>query len=188
MNNHVKTTTSNRVRSRERVFLSLGSNVGSRPDNLRRALRLLGEDPDLRVVGTSRLYRASPVGYTAQREFLNGVVELRTDLNPRDLLGRLAGIEARIGKNTPFRNGPRRIDIDVVLFGRRQVRERGLEIPHPRMHGRRFVLEPLAEVAPRVLHPGLRSSVARLLAGLESAERVRAWGPWAARDRQRRGG
>lgn len=172
----------------ERVFLSLGSNVGRRPDNLRRALRLLDADPAIRVVGTSRLYSTQPVGYTAQREFLNGVVELRTSLNPRDLLERLAGIEARMGKSTPFRNGPRRIDIDVVLYGRRQVRERGLVIPHPRMHRRRFVLEPLAELAPRVLHPGSGSSAARLLARLGTAERVRVWGPWVAKDRQRRGG
>jgi 2-amino-4-hydroxy-6-hydroxymethyldihydropteridine diphosphokinase len=111
-----KAMSSEHGRARERVFLSLGSNVGRRPDNLRLALRLVGAIPGLDVVKVSRLYSTSPVGYTAQREFLNGVVELRTNLNPRDLLERLAGIEARMGKSTPFRNGPRRIDIDVVLF------------------------------------------------------------------------
>lgn len=113
---------------------------------------------------------------------------MRTSLSPRRLLERLGEIEARMGKSTPFRNGPRSIDIDVVLFGRRQVRERGLEIPHPRMHRRRFVLEPLVEIAPRAFHPGLRATAARLRAGLGPAGLVRAWGPWSAGNRQRRGG
>jgi 2-amino-4-hydroxy-6-hydroxymethyldihydropteridine diphosphokinase len=176
------------VAGQERVFLSLGSNVGRRPDNLRRALRLLAADTDIEVVRASHLYSTSPVGYTAQREFLNGVVELRTSLSPRRLLERMAEVEARMGKSTPFRNGPRRIDIDVLLFGRRQVRERGLIVPHPRMHRRRFVLEPLAEIAPRAVHPGLRLTASRLLAQLEPGERVRAWGSWSAVNRQRRGG
>ena len=103
---------------------------------------------------------------------------MRTRLSPRDLLGRLERIEERMGKSTPFRNGPRRIDIDVVLFGQRQVRESGLIVPHPRMHGRRFVLEPLAQIAARAVHPGLRRPVARLLAELGPGENVRPWGSW----------
>ena len=163
---------------RERIFLSLGSNVGRRPDNLRNALRLINREPGIRVVRVSRLYSTSPVGYTAQRKFINGVLELRTRLSPRDLLGRLERIEERMGKSTPFRNGPRRIDIDVVLYGQRQVLESGLIVPHPRMHGRRFVLEPLADIAARAIHPGLRRSVAQILAGLGPGERVRPWGAW----------
>jgi 2-amino-4-hydroxy-6-hydroxymethyldihydropteridine diphosphokinase len=170
------------------VFLSLGSNVGRRPDNLRRALRLLREDPELRVVRVSRLYSTSPVGYTAQREFLNGAVELRSRLEPRDLLRRLETVEARMGKATPFRNGPRRIDIDLVLYGDRVIGSRGLVVPHPRMHRRRFVLEPLAEVAPRAVHPVLRRSVARLLREAGPDEQVRPWGAWVAAGRSSRGG
>jgi 2-amino-4-hydroxy-6-hydroxymethyldihydropteridine diphosphokinase len=93
-----------------------------------------------------------------------------------------------MGKATPFRNGPRRIDIDVLLYGLRRVDECGLAIPHPRMHSRRFVLEPLAEIAPRVIHPVLRRTTAHLLSGLETGERVRPWGTWLAGNRERRRG
>ena len=93
-----------------------------------------------------------------------------------------------MGKSTPFRNGPRRIDIDLVLYGQRQVRGSGVVVPHPRMHCRRFVLEPLAELAPRVTHPGLRRAVARIIAGLGPGESVSPWGGWASGGRQRRGG
>ena len=108
---------------------------------------------------------------------------MRTRLSPRDLLGRLERIEERMGKSTPFRNGPRRIDIDVVLYGQRLVHESGLIVPHPRMHNRRFVLEPLAEIAGRVLHPGLRRAVSNIAAGLGPGERVRPWGAWVTCDR-----
>lgn len=103
---------------------------------------------------------------------------MRTRLSPRDLLGRLERIEERMGKNTPFRNGPRRIDIDLLLYGQRLVLESGVIVPHPRMHGRRFVLEPLADIAAQAIHPGLRRTVARILAGLGPGESVRPWGAW----------
>lgn len=113
---------------------------------------------------------------------------MRSRLGPRDLMERLQGIEEQMGKRTPFRNGPRTIDIDLVLFGQRVVRERGLTLPHPRMHRRRFVLEPLAEIAPRAVHPVLRRTAAGLLAGLGPAERVRPCGPWVRAGRPQRGG
>lgn len=172
---------------RDRIFLSLGSNVGRRPDNLRRALAMIAADPDVAVVGVSSLYTTAPVGYTEQRDFMNGVLELRSRLGPRELLRRLEGIEARLGKRTPFRNGPRRIDIDLVLYGRRVVLERGLAVPHPRMHRRRFVLAPLAEIAPGALHPLLRRTASRLLAQLDDADGARVWGAWG-RPRPARGG
>ena len=108
---------------------------------------------------------------------------MRTLLGPRELLDRLEKIEALMGKSTPFRNGPRRIDIDVVLYGQRVVNGSGLVVPHPRMHCRRFVLEPLAEIAARVIHPGLRRAVSHLAAGLGPGESVRPWGAWVSGDR-----
>lgn len=105
---------------------------------------------------------------------------MRTRLGPRDLLDRLERIELRMGKCTPFRDGPRRIDIDVVLYGQRRVHDSDLIVPHPRMHCRRFVLEPLAEIAARVFHPGLRRTVASILAGLGPGETVRPRGAWVS--------
>lgn len=171
-------TSSRRSLGRERIFLSLGSNVGRRPDNLRRALSLIAADPDIAVVAVSCLYSTSPVGYTHQRDFLNGALELRSRLGPRELLRRLEGFEARLGKSTPFRNGPRRIDIDLVLYGGRVILERSLTVPHPRMHLRAFVLAPLVEIAPRAEHPVLRQSIARLLALAGGAREARPWGAW----------
>jgi 2-amino-4-hydroxy-6-hydroxymethyldihydropteridine diphosphokinase len=131
------------------------------------------------VARFSRLYTTSPVGYSAQRDFLNGVVELRTRLGPRELLARIKEIERVLGRRPGIRNGPRPIDIDLLLLGRHVVRRRGLEVPHPRMHRRRFVLEPLAEIAPRALHPLLRRTARSLLAGLApGVESVRPWGAW----------
>ncbi len=164
----------------ERVFLGLGSNVGRRPDNLRRALRFLRSDPQILVVRASFLYKTSPVGYTAQREFLNGVVEIRTPMAPAALLERLQGIEKSMGKQIVFPGGPRIIDMDLLLFGKRVTRSRRLSLPHPRLHLRRFVLAPLAEIAPRVVHPLLGKTAARLLAECDSTEGVAVWGPWRA--------
>jgi 2-amino-4-hydroxy-6-hydroxymethyldihydropteridine diphosphokinase len=161
----------------ERVFLGLGSNVGRRPDHLRRALRCLPA-PEIRAVKTSFLYNTTPVGYTAQRDFLNGVLEIRTPLSPEELLGQLQETERRLGKAVSFRGGPRKIDIDLLLYGDRVVKTRDLTLPHPRLHRRKFVLVPLAQIAPSCIHPVMGKSVARLLGECRSGEEVKCWGKW----------
>jgi 2-amino-4-hydroxy-6-hydroxymethyldihydropteridine diphosphokinase len=109
---------------------------------------------------------------------LNGVLEIRTLLSPVELLGQLQETESRLGKAVSFRGGPRKIDIDLLLYGNRVVKTRDLDLPHPRLHRRKFVLVPLAEIAPSFIHPGMRKSVARLLGECRSSEEVECWGKW----------
>ncbi len=135
----------------EPVYLSLGSNVGDRAGNLNTAvdrLRALGE-----VAAVSSFYETEPVEFTAQPWFLNCAVQLNTDKTPRQLLTGILEIEQQLGRQRGREKGPRIIDLDLLLFGNSIVDDCGLTIPHPAMHQRRFVLEPLAEIAPDVLHP-----------------------------------
>ena len=146
------------------VFLGLGSNVGDREANLREAIGRLTA-PDLRVLRTSPVYETEPVGYAAQRWFLNQVVEAETALFPLQLLARVARIERALGRVRTVPNGPRTIDIDILLYGRSVVRGARLEIPHPRMAERRFVLAPLADLAPDLRHPVTRTTITEMLEG-----------------------
>jgi 2-amino-4-hydroxy-6-hydroxymethyldihydropteridine diphosphokinase len=144
------------------AYLSLGSNVGDREANLRAAIEKLAA-PDSRVVRVSPTYETEPVDYTDQRWFLNLVVEAETDLFPMQLLARVARIERALGRVRTVAKGPRTIDIDILLYGRAVVRAKDLEIPHPRMHERRFVLAPLADLAPDLRHPVTRKTVREML-------------------------
>jgi 2-amino-4-hydroxy-6-hydroxymethyldihydropteridine diphosphokinase len=151
------------------AYIGLGSNLGRREDLIARALELLdGESMGLRVVAVSSLRETDPVGYEAQPRFLNGAALVETSATPRELLERLLGLERQLGRDRAAspRFGPRTIDLDLLLYGDETIAERGLEVPHPRLHERRFVLEPLAELNPRLLVPG-RGPVSVLLAGLE---------------------
>ena len=160
------------------MFLGLGSNVGRRPSRLRRALRLIADDSRITLVQRSFLYKTTPVGYTAQRDFLNGTVEIRTSRSPEALLLRLQEIEGEMGKRVPFPGGPRTIDIDVLFYGKRVMRKKDLTVPHPRLHERKFVLIPLRDLAPRFVHPRLGKTTSRLLKELKSDEQVVPWGSW----------
>jgi 2-amino-4-hydroxy-6-hydroxymethyldihydropteridine diphosphokinase len=150
-----------------RSFVGLGSNLGDPQEQIRRALELMAAEEGVEVVAVSALRETDPVGYEDQPRFLNGAAELRTSLSARELLGRLLGIERRLGRvrGEGPRFGPRTIDLDLLLHGDQVVAEPGLVVPHPRLHERRFALEPLAELDPALEIPG-RGPVQALLSGL----------------------
>jgi 2-amino-4-hydroxy-6-hydroxymethyldihydropteridine diphosphokinase len=150
-----------------RSFVGLGSNLGDPQEQIRRALELMAAEEGVEVVAVSALRETDPVGYEEQPRFLNGAAELRTSLSARELLGRLLGIERRLGRvrGEGPRFGPRTIDLDLLLHGDQVVAEPGLVVPHPRLHERRFALEPLADLDPALEIPG-RGPVQALLSGL----------------------
>jgi 2-amino-4-hydroxy-6-hydroxymethyldihydropteridine diphosphokinase len=139
------------------VYLGLGSNLGDKAANLRAALKLLSgaQDSEVTLLAVSSLYRTEPVGYLDQDWFLNAAAHIATQLGPHELLIRLLAIERELGRVRTVRNGPRTIDLDILLWQNAIVNEDDLVIPHPRLHERLFVLEPLAEIAPDVRHPVL---------------------------------
>jgi 2-amino-4-hydroxy-6-hydroxymethyldihydropteridine diphosphokinase len=143
------------------VYLSLGSNLGDRESNLRTAIEKLGEVGE--VIAVSSLYETEPVEFTAQPWFLNCAVAVRTELMPKLFLSKIQAVERQMGRRRVQPKGPRTIDIDILLFGNSVISVRQLEVPHPAMHRRRFVLEPLNEIAPDVRHPVFKRTVRELL-------------------------
>jgi 2-amino-4-hydroxy-6-hydroxymethyldihydropteridine diphosphokinase len=150
-----------------RAFVGLGSNLGDPEELIRSALQLLAAEEGIELLAVSSLRETDPVGYQDQPRFLNGAAEIATELSPQELLERLLAIERRLGRvrGEGPRFGPRTIDLDLLLFGDETVQEPGLTLPHPRLHERRFALEPLAELDPALEVPG-RGPVQALLAGL----------------------
>lgn len=155
------------------AYIALGSNRGDRELNLLRAVAEVGKIYGCRVTGVSAFYETSPVGVIDQPSFYNGVLRLATELPPRELLERLLFIESEVfGRVRTVQWGPRSIDLDLLLYGSQIVEEEGLIIPHPRMAERRFVLQPLSDLAPGLVHPVLGRTVAELLKTLRSDESV----------------
>ena len=150
----------------EPIYLALGTNLGDREDNLRIARQSLLQEVEL--AAESSIYRTPPWGYTDQPDFLNQVIEVRTCLEPRPLLDFLKHLETAMGRFKTFRNGPRLIDLDLLFYGQRVIQDEDLQIPHPRLHMRAFVLVPLCEIAPNFFHPVLKQSVQTLLSWVDT--------------------
>jgi 2-amino-4-hydroxy-6-hydroxymethyldihydropteridine diphosphokinase len=153
------------------AYLSLGSNLGDRQAHLRQAIAQLERAGE--VTAVSSLYETEPVDVAEQPWFMNCAVALQTQLAPRVLLDTLLAIEQKMGRMRTHPKGPRLIDIDILFFDDRIVNEDGLTIPHPQMHARRFVLEPLAQIASQARHPVLAKTVRELLEGLPAGQGVR---------------
>jgi 2-amino-4-hydroxy-6-hydroxymethyldihydropteridine diphosphokinase len=148
------------------AYVGLGANIGPREITLLRAVDLLAETEGVEVRAVSQLRETEPVGVVDQPLFLNGAVVLNTSLSPRELLDRLLEIERELGRVRDVRWGPRVVDLDLLVYGDLQIDEPGLRVPHPRLHERRFALEPLTELDPELDVPGL-GRVENALAALD---------------------
>ena len=157
----------------ECAYIGLGSNQGDRELRLLTAVAELGRLPGTRVTALSSFYETEPVGGVPQGNFYNAVARISTGLAPRELLAELKRLEVEVFRRKPSGVwGPRSMDLDILLYRDLVLAEEDLTLPHPRLAERRFVLQPLADIAPTLVHPTLGRSIAELLASLETAERV----------------
>ena len=145
------------------VFIGLGSNLANPSAQVLQAMQLIDQLPDTRVVARSSLYRSAPVGYLEQPDFVNAVVRVETQLAPLVLLQALLALEQENGRTREFQNAPRTLDLDVLLYDELQHHEHGLTVPHPQMHRRAFVLQPLLEIAPDCVIPGVGAAAVAIV-------------------------
>ena len=150
------------------AFIGIGANLGEPQAQVRAAFAALATLPDTRLLASSSLYRSAPMpmGAAGQPDYFNAVARIDTALPPRELLDGLLNIESRHGRFRSFANAPRTLDLDLLLYGEQRIAEPGLNVPHPRMHLRRFVLDPLLEIAPGISIPG-HGAAGRLAAALD---------------------
>lgn len=145
------------------VYISFGSNMGERAQQINDALTLLNNIPETDVIQVSSLYETAPVGGVVQDDFLNGVAEIATSLTPLALLDAIQAIELKLNRVRKIHWGPRTIDLDIILFGDKVIDSERLKVPHPFMHERSFVLIPLNEIAPDAMHPVLNQKVSEIV-------------------------
>jgi 2-amino-4-hydroxy-6-hydroxymethyldihydropteridine diphosphokinase len=144
------------------AFIGLGSNLANPAAQVLQAMQAIGELPGTRVLARSSLYRSAPVGYLDQPDFINAVVRIETELAPLVLLQALLALEHENGRTREFQNAPRTLDLDVLLYDDLQHHQHGLTVPHPQMHRRAFVLQPLLEIAPDCVIPGVGAAAEAL--------------------------
>ncbi|MBI3756161.1 MAG: 2-amino-4-hydroxy-6-hydroxymethyldihydropteridine diphosphokinase [Deltaproteobacteria bacterium] len=154
------------------AFISIGSNIGDRFENCKKAIASLAGQEGITIVKTSSFYETEPWGEIEQGWFINCVVEIKTELVSKDLLVLLLTIEKEFGRNRAEKGGPRSIDFDIIFFNSEIIKTENLIIPHPLLHKRRFVLMPLSEIAPDVIHPVLKKSAADLLSQVNDDKKV----------------
>ncbi|MTI83302.1 MAG: 2-amino-4-hydroxy-6-hydroxymethyldihydropteridine diphosphokinase [Firmicutes bacterium] len=158
--------------NKEIAFLGLGSNMGDKEGNIKKALEMLKDESGIDIERVAPFYRTAPVGYTQQDWFLNTVAQIQTTLKPDNLLAQILWTEDFLGRKRQIRWGPRVVDLDILMYGLHVIREPGLEVPHPRMLERAFVMVPLADLAPDLLLPGGKTAeeIAKELKGLQEIE------------------
>jgi 2-amino-4-hydroxy-6-hydroxymethyldihydropteridine diphosphokinase len=153
------------------AYISIGSNIGDKIQNCRRGVEGLAAGGKTKLIKHSRFYRTSPVDYEDQDWFVNAVVEVATSLRPQALLNEIKRIQAGAGRKTePIRFGPRVLDLDIIFYDDAVIKSPGLEIPHPRMHKRRFVLQPMCDIDPFIIHPVFKKNLRKLLDEIEDTE------------------
>ena len=157
------------------AYLSIGSNIGDRERWLKQAIMELERTDGLQVEKISSIYETDPVGFAEQDTFLNMAVKVRTSLSAHELLIRCLQIEKQLGRVREFRLGPRKIDLDILLYNNENIEMEDLQIPHPRMTERAFVLVPLLEIDGKVRHPQQNVSLVEVLSGIPDKEGVRLW-------------
>ncbi len=156
-----------------RVYVGVGSNLGRRADNIRRGLELL-ERQGFKIERQSRIYETKPIGMKPTRNFLNLAVQAMTRLSPLETIAAFGRVERALGRGRHRRNRPRTLDLDLLFYGNRVIRQSSLSVPHPRLHEREFVLAPLNDIAPNLVHPFLHRRVRTLLKALSGKDSVKS--------------